>query len=124
VAVEIEAGDRADVVGRQVDERHAAERMALGADARLTAAAALLTLARRDEAQRLLDAEEPLLRERGDRDRLRRLRELRTGRRTAPDAAAHERLADRAFREGHRELALEHYRTARMLREAEPPAAD
>src|SRR6266700_1893049 len=55
------------------------ERMALGTDARLTAAAALLALGRRDEAQRLLDAEEPLLRERGDRDRLRRLRELRTG---------------------------------------------
>src|SRR5436190_880042 len=60
-----------------------------------------------------------LLRERADRDRLRRLRELRGGARTTVDAAAHERLADRALREGSRELALEHYRAARILRDGE-----
>jgi transcriptional regulator with XRE-family HTH domain len=101
------------------------ERMALGSDARLAAAAALMALSRREEALRLLDTEEPQLRERGDRDRLRRARELRSGRRgVPPDATAHERLADRAYREGHRDLALEHYRTARVLRESEPAPED
>jgi transcriptional regulator with XRE-family HTH domain len=94
------------------------ERMALGSDARLCAAEALLAQGRLAEAQGLLEAEEPLLREAGDRDRLRRVRELRSGRRTAPEAASHERLAERALREGHRDLALEHFRAARILREA------
>jgi transcriptional regulator with XRE-family HTH domain len=95
------------------------ERMALGSDARLCAAAALLALGRRDEARELLDREEPLLRDRADRGRLRRVRELRGAARTPVDAAAHERMADRALREGSRELALEHYRAARILHEAE-----
>lgn len=94
------------------------ERMALGSDARLCAAEALIALGRRDEAVRLLDAEEALLRRQGDRDRLRRLRDIRAGRRSARDAAAHLRLADRALREGQREQALEHYRAARILRES------
>lgn len=99
------------------------ERMALGSDARICAAEALRVLGRADEANRLLDAEEPLLRRRADRDRLRRLRDVRAGRRTARDAGSHLRLADRALREGQRDLALEHYRAARILREAEPPAS-
>ena len=94
------------------------ERMSLGSDARLTAAEALLKLGRTEEANRLLEAEDPLLRERGDRDRVRRVREIRGVRKTALDARAHERLADRTLREGHRDLALEHYRAARILREA------
>ena len=94
------------------------ERMSLGSDARLTAAEALLALGRKEEADRLLEAEEPLLREGGDRDRLRRIKEMRGGRKSVLDAAAHERLADRALREGHSELALEHYRAGRLLREA------
>jgi transcriptional regulator with XRE-family HTH domain len=94
------------------------ERMALGSDARLCAAEALIALDRRDEALKLLAAEEPLLRRQGDRDRLRRLRAVRAGRRTARNAASHIRLADRAMREGQREQALEHYRTARILRES------
>jgi transcriptional regulator with XRE-family HTH domain len=93
------------------------ERMSLGSDARLCAAEAMLALGRSEEAGKLLEAEEPHLRQRGDRDRLRRLRDLRTGRRSAPDAAAHMRLAERALREGQREVALEHYRAARILRE-------
>src|SRR5215472_8960248 len=93
------------------------ERMALGSDARLCAAEALLALGRKEEAGRLLEAEEPLLKERGDRDRLRRIKEMRSGRRSVLDAPAHERLADRALREGHRDIALEHYRAARVLRE-------
>jgi transcriptional regulator with XRE-family HTH domain len=108
------------------------ERMALGSDARLCAAEALMALNRPEEARRLLEAEEPLLRRQGDRDRLRRLRDIRAGRRTARDAGAHLRLADRAMREGQRNLALEHYRAARILREssvgaplpAEEPAAE
>jgi transcriptional regulator with XRE-family HTH domain len=94
------------------------ERMSLGSDARLTAAEALLALGRKEEADRLLEAEEPLLREGGDRDRLRRIKEMRSGRKSVLDAAAHERLADRALREGHSDLALEHYRAGRLLREA------
>ena len=94
------------------------ERMSLGSDARLTAAEALLALGRKEEADRLLEAEEPLLREGGDRDRLRRIKEMRSGRKSVLDAAAHERLADRALREGHSELALQHYRAGRVLREA------
>jgi transcriptional regulator with XRE-family HTH domain len=94
------------------------ERMGLGSDARLCAAEALLALGRPEDGARLLDAEEALLRQRADRDRLRRLRELRTGRRTALDASAHLRLADRALREGQRDQALEHYRAARTLRES------
>jgi transcriptional regulator with XRE-family HTH domain len=100
------------------------ERMTLGSDARLCAAEALRAMGRIEEATRLLDAEEALLRKRDDRDRLRRLREVRSGRRTGRDAAAHLRLADRALREGQRDLALEHYRAARILREAEPTGAE
>jgi transcriptional regulator with XRE-family HTH domain len=95
------------------------ERMTLGSDARICGAEALLALGRGEEATRLLDAEEPLLRRRGDRDRLRRLRDARGGRRSARDAGGHLRLADRALREGQRDLALEHYRAARILRESE-----
>jgi len=99
------------------------ERFGLGSDARLTAAEALLALGQRDEAGVLLEQEDRLLRDRGDRDRLRRIREIRAGRRAARDAAGHERLGDRALREGDRELALEHYRAARILRESEPGGA-
>jgi transcriptional regulator with XRE-family HTH domain len=94
------------------------ERMSLGSDARLCAAEAMLAQGRAEEATRLLDAEEVHLKQRADRDRLRRLREVRARRRTAPSAAAHLRLADRAVREGQREVALEHYRAARILRES------
>jgi transcriptional regulator with XRE-family HTH domain len=100
------------------------ERMSLGSDARLCAAEAMLAQGRTEEAGRLLDAEEVHLRQRGDRDRLRRLREVRAGRRSAPDAAAHLRLADRAVREGQREVALEHYRAARILREMTLPGSE
>jgi tetratricopeptide (TPR) repeat protein len=100
------------------------ERMTLGSDARICAAEALRGLGRGEEAIRLLEAEEPLLRRRDDRDRLRRLREVRAGRRAPRAADAHLRLADRALREGRRDLALEHYRAARILREADPAGAD
>ncbi len=93
------------------------ERMALGSDARLCAAGALLALGRPAEAQQLLAAEEPILRDRGDRDRLRRVRDLRSGHDRPLDAPGHERLAERSLREGRRELALEHFRAARLLRE-------
>jgi transcriptional regulator with XRE-family HTH domain len=100
------------------------ERMTLGSDARICAAEALRALGRSEEAIRLLDAEEALLRKRDDRDRLRRLREVRAGRRAPRAGEAHLRLADRALREGQRDLALEHYRAARILREADPAGAD
>jgi transcriptional regulator with XRE-family HTH domain len=100
------------------------ERMTLGSDARICAAEALRALGRQEDASRLLDAEEPLLRKREDRDRLRRLREVRSGRRAPRDTVGHLRLADRFLREGQRDLALEHYRAARILREADPTGAD
>jgi len=100
------------------------ERMALGSDARLCAAEALRAIGRPEESNRMLDAEEPLLRRQGDRDRLRRLRDVRAGRRTSRDASSHLRLADRALREGQREQALEHYRAARILRESAAGAAE
>lgn len=99
-------------------QRATAEPLALGSDARLCAAQALLALGRREEARRLLDAEEPALQARGDRERLRRLEEVRSGNRKALGAEEHERLGDRALREGEHESALEHYRAARVLREA------
>jgi thioredoxin-like negative regulator of GroEL len=96
------------------------ERMSLGSDARLCAAEAMLALGQTEQATRLLEKEEPLLRQRGDRHRLRRLRDVRARRHSSADAAGHMRLAERALREGQREVALEHYRAARILRESVP----
>lgn len=101
-------------------QRATVERIPLGSDARLCAGEALLALGRADEARKLLDAEEAALRARGDRERLRRLKEVRSGRRGALGADEHERLGDRALREGQQEAALEHYRSARVLRESLP----
>ena len=101
------------LVGALLDERSA-----LGSEARLTAAEALRELGRGAEALRLVEDEESLLRGRGDRHRLQRLGALAHGRRERLDGAGHERLGERALREGRRELALEHLRTARILREA------
>jgi len=100
------------------------ERMTLGSDARICAAEAMRALGRAEDGARILDAEEPLLRKRDDRDRLRRLREVRSGHRARRDAGLHLRLADRALREGQRDLALEHYRAARILRESDPSGVD
>jgi transcriptional regulator with XRE-family HTH domain len=98
------------------------ERSLLGSDARLCAAEALIQLRREEEAGRLISDEERLLRARGDAHRLRRLQGLVSGRRVRIDAAGHERLGEQALREGRPELALEHLRTARVLREASPSA--
>jgi hypothetical protein len=69
-----------------------------------------------------VEADLGLLRSRGDSFRLRRLEAMLSGARLSLDPAGHERLAERALREGRRELALEHFRTARVLREAAQPA--
>lgn len=94
----------------------------LGSEARLSAAEALWGLGRQQEAQELLRAEEEVLSQHLDRGRLERLRGLRAGRRVTLTAAQHERLGGQAQREGSAELALEHYRAARLLREAEKAA--
>ena len=98
----------------------------LGSDARLCAADALITLGRRAEAMRLVADEERLLSARGDIHRLGRLRALLSGGRPQIDADGYERLGERAHREGRPELALEHLRAARILREAasEGPSSD
>jgi transcriptional regulator with XRE-family HTH domain len=93
----------------------------LGSDARLCAAEALITLNRRAEATRLIADDEPRLRARGDAYRVRRLQALLSGRRAGLDAAGHQRLGERALREGRAELALEHLRAARILLEAAAP---
>jgi transcriptional regulator with XRE-family HTH domain len=91
----------------------------LGSEARLCQAEALLGVGQIEQARRLLQAEEPVLREQGDEGRLLRLRRLGSGHPATMDATAHGRLAERALRAGRRELALEHFRAARILREAE-----
>src|SRR5438105_5957208 len=87
----------------------------LGADACICAAAALLALDRRAEADRPLAEAERLIKARGDGYRLRRLRALRI-RRSAPagvpadpraQGQAHVRLAERALRAGDHMAALE-----------------
>jgi transcriptional regulator with XRE-family HTH domain len=88
----------------------------LGSDARLCAAEALIALDRRPEALGLVADEERLLGARGDVHRLHRLRALLAGGRAGIGAAGHERLGERALREGRSELALEHLRAARILR--------
>ena len=95
----------------------------LGSDARLCAAEALVALGRKPEAEQLLAGEDGLLRARGDAYRLARLENVLEGRRPRLDAADHERLGGQALREGRNDLALEHLRAARVLREAEAPGA-
>lgn len=87
----------------------------LGADARLTMAEALLALGREEQAAALLDQEEELIKARGDRTRLRRLRAIRARRRFRPSAAEWLAEADRAVQEGRPSAALEFYRAARIL---------
>jgi len=87
----------------------------LGADARLTMAEALLALGRRAEAEALLEKEEELVKARGDRFRLRRLRALRAGRPFRPSAAEWLSQAAQAVQEGRPGVALDYYRTARVL---------
>ncbi|MDQ6741597.1 MAG: helix-turn-helix domain-containing protein [Candidatus Dormibacteraeota bacterium] len=101
------------------------DRSPLGADARLCAAEALIELGRAAEAAQLVSGEERLLQARGDHHRLRRLQGVLAGRVVRLDAPGHERLGEQALREGRPELALEHLRAARILREAEAvPAAE
>ena len=97
------------------------ERSPISSDARLCAAEALVKLGREAEAGRLVSGEERLLMARGDVHRLRRLRGVLSGRAVRLDAAGHERLGEQAHREGRPDLALEHLRAARILREAPPP---
>lgn len=107
-----------ELLHQGLDERSQLGREALGSEARLTAAEALVLLGRPEEAERVVHGEEQLLRGRGDGERLRRLAALRRGRQPSLDAAGQERLGERALREGRLELALEHLRAARILREA------
>jgi transcriptional regulator with XRE-family HTH domain len=98
----------------------------LGADARLCQAQALLALGRHEEAQDILAAEKLVLAARHDRHRLERLRAIGRGEAFAfaGDAvAAHLRLADRAERSADGAGALEHYRAARVLLEAQAGSA-
>ena len=100
------------------------DRSPLGVDARLCAAEALAELRRRDEAARVVSGDERPLRARGDLHRLRRLQAVIDGRVFRLDAGGHERLGEQALREGRRELALEHLRTARILREGQHVQAE
>src|SRR5438105_4865652 len=99
------------------------ERSPLGSDARLCAAEALVRLGHEAEAAHLVADDERLLRARGDAHRLRRLQGVLAGRAVRLEAAGHEQLGEQALREGRPELALDHLRAARILREAAPPAS-
>lgn len=92
----------------------------LGTDARLTYAAALIALSRKEEAAKLLEAEEKVLKERQDDYRLRRLSAIRRGAAYATSATAHRRLAAEALEEGRHQDALEHLREARIRIESAP----
>jgi transcriptional regulator with XRE-family HTH domain len=87
----------------------------LGADARLAAAEALCRLGRREEAERLLDAEEPAIRKAGDRHRLRRLRAIRRGAHYRPGAKDLLEMSEEAESDGRPQLAAELAREARVL---------
>ena len=90
----------------------------LGTDARLTQAAALLGLGRRDEALAVLAAEEQRIRGRNDDFRLRRLLAIRRGAPFSASANTHRRLAGEALEDGRHSDALEHLREARILTES------
>jgi transcriptional regulator with XRE-family HTH domain len=89
----------------------------VGSDARLTAAEALRRLGDPAQADALLAAEEKVLRDRGDTQRMSRLRSIRGGRSRVTGAEGHLRRAEQSLRAGERAAALEHYRTARVLYE-------
>jgi transcriptional regulator with XRE-family HTH domain len=97
----------------------------VGTDARLCKAGALAMLGRETEARKLLRAERKVIVAHHDRQRLEWWRSLWRGEARFSFAGAdlkkaislHERLGDRAVRTGDSELALEHYRAARVLLE-------
>ena len=89
-----------------------------GSDARVTLAAALLGLDRRAEAHKLLDEEERIIGKQRDTVRLHALEAGREGRSRSLTVFEHMRLAERGLRIGQGGIALEHYRAARILREA------
>ena len=74
-----------------------------------------MALGRGPQADALLEKEEELIRARGDRFRLRRLRAIRSGRPFRPSAAEWLAQAAKAVQEGRPSAALEFYRTARVL---------
>ena len=100
----------------------------LGSDARLCAAEAMLELGRAPEAEQLADAELEAGRAWLDGPRVARWEAVAAGRRAPSPADAraalreHERAGDRLYRSGRPLAALEHYRAARALAEALPPA--
>jgi len=94
----------------------------LGTDARLCQAQALYALGRSEEAAAVAAREKALITARSDRHRLERLGAIQRGESfafTGDAAKAHLRLADRAQRAANNRDALEHYRAARVLLEAD-----
>ena len=91
----------------------------LGSDARVTLAAALLGLDKREQALLLLETEEVEIRGHDDEFRLGRLRAVRDGKPHQLGPNGHLRIAEAAIRAGRSAAALEHYRAARILAEAE-----
>ena len=93
----------------------------LGADARLCAGEAMLSLGRRAEAMTLLEGQRQALEDHGDRHRLKRLDAILAGRTHRLDGEGHAKLGVSHLRDGDSAAALEHFRTARILLEAKAP---
>jgi transcriptional regulator with XRE-family HTH domain len=90
----------------------------LGVDARLCAGEAMLRLGRGEEATRLLEGQRTAITAHGDDYRLKRLDAILAGGSHRLDAEAHAALGVALLRDGEGAAALDHFRTARILREA------
>ena len=96
----------------------------LGTDARLCLAEIYFVTGQKDRARKVLEREKVLIAARDDAERMQRARAIEEGKkfRYSGDAVrTHLQLADRAQREARNHDALEHYRAARVLLEAEGP---
>ena len=89
----------------------------VGGDARVTRAAALLRLNRREEAEPILAEAEAEARAQRDSIRLARIAGIRAGGSGGASAREHLREAEAALRAGNEAMATEHYRSARLLLE-------
>jgi transcriptional regulator with XRE-family HTH domain len=97
-----------------------------GTDARLTQVEAMYALGRKEKTAKILDREKRAVAEHNDIERRDRIRAIEQGKRfrySGDPVKTHLQLADRAQREARNHDALEHYRAARVLLEAEAPKA-
>jgi transcriptional regulator with XRE-family HTH domain len=97
----------------------------LGTDARIAQVHALVALGRGEEAAKIIARERSTIELHNDHERRERLKLAERGegfRYRSDPIDTHLRMADRAARAGDSDGELEHYRAARVLLEAKPPA--